>query len=187
MGAILRAHRRIRRRMQRRTRRRWVGRGVALFVIAAFAAYAAIPDLDGPPRPGADASAAISRLRNIHSAEMEFIAARAIDLDGDGRGEPGTLEELTGVKPLRGGGDRLAVPLLFPFFHHVEEGCVLSCGYLFRLELFADPAASSSVATQFRVDAWPDPKTGHGDRRFMIDGGGVVMEKRGRDGWRPVR
>lgn len=183
MGTI----RRLRRRIRRRIRRPWVERGFALFVIVAFAAYAAIPNLDGGVRPGANATAAIARLRNIWSAETDFIAARAIDLDGDGRGEPGTFEELAGVKPLRGGGDPLKVPLLSSTFTHVEEGSILACGYLFHLELFADPAAASPVATQFRADAWPDPKTGHGDRRFYVDGDGVVMEKRGRDVWRPVR
>lgn len=169
-----------------RPRRIWTHRGVAMLVVLALALYAAIPRFDDKPRPCADESAAIAHLRNVFEAEREFIAARCIDLDGDGRGEPGTFEELAGVKPLRGGGGRVAVPFLSDSFAHVENGGVRICGYLYCLELFPDPGARSSVATEFRADARPDPKGSTGSRLFFIDGRGVVMEKRGADAWRPV-
>src|SRR5574342_19624 len=170
----------------RRRRRRWMARGALALVVVALAINAAIPRFDCPPRPGADESAAIGRLQGIYVAERDFIAARAIDLDGDGRGEPGTFEELAGVKPLRGGGERLAVPLLSPSFSRVEESCVRVCGYLFHLELFAAPSDTGAIATEFRVDARPDPKGSTGRRLFYVDGRGIVMEKRGGDAWRPV-
>lgn len=168
-----------------RPRRSWSRRGATLLVLAALAVYAAIPRFDDGPRPEADETGAIARLRNIFDAERDFIAGRWIDVDGDGRGEPGTFEELAGAKPLRGGG-RLLTPLLSQTYSHVEDGCVRTCGYVFHLELFPAVDAASSVATEFRVDARPDPKGSTGHRIFFVDRRGIVMQKRGAEEWRPV-
>jgi hypothetical protein len=169
-----------------RPRRSWSRRGATLLVLAALAVYAAIPRFDEAPRPGAEETAAIARLRTIFNAERDFIEGRWIDRDGDGRGEPGTFEELAGAKPLRGGG-RLFTPLLSSTYARVEDGCVRSCGYLFHLELFPAAAAASSVATEFRVDARPDPDGSNGHRLFFVDRRGVVMQKIGAGEWQPVR
>ena len=172
-------------------------RSLAAAAILLFAFWAAVPRFDDRPRRKADESTAFARLKSIFEAEKQFMAARAIDRDGDGRGEAGFLGELAGVGPLRGGG-RLETPLLSPIFACFADGVVRTCGYEFEVKLpTADGrrvgvAAAAAVdvdasEVDFRVDAWPDPLNGSGGRLFFIDGRGEVMARRGDEPWSVVR
>jgi hypothetical protein len=145
--------------------------------------WTAVPRFNDGPRRFADETTAFARLKQIYAAERQFMAAKAIDRDGDGRGEAGYFAELAGATPLRGGGGPLETPLLPPIFARCADGVVRTCGYDFELKLptadgrwvgVAEAAAVGVDASEenFRVDAWPDAVNGTGGRSFFIDARG---------------
>lgn len=75
-----------------------------LFGVACITLFAlAVPNFhSGPCRGGHNETAAISTLRNLHSAQEQFREACRVDEDGDGVGEYGTFLELSGAATLRG-------------------------------------------------------------------------------------
>ncbi len=86
---------------------------------------------------------AIRTLRRIAEAERRFRARLAVDVDGDGVGEYGTLRELAGALAVRtaadgdnAGGQPLATPLLPPAFASLgKDGAARHAGYRFALLL----------------------------------------------------
>jgi len=81
-------------------------------------------------------TAAISSLRNIHSAQFALRDAAIVDADGDGTGEFGLFGELTGEHFLRGGTATLPQPLLSGAYRDVDEtGAVHRSGFYFRMIL----------------------------------------------------
>lgn len=98
--------------------------------------------LTGVPRfrvhPGQVETAAIARLRGLHSAQAAFQKAGHVDRDGDGIGEFGTLGELTGTAHVRGADParRLDSPLLArSWAPHAGGGMAQWFDYRFRLFL----------------------------------------------------
>lgn len=141
---------------------------------------------------------AIAVLKNVHAQQQQFMAQKAIDRDGDGRGEAGFLEELAGSRPLRPShgatGRRLEPALLGQAFAALEAGRVYRLGYWFQLYLpTADGRWVGSVeeARKVGIDAsegaycmyaWPDRQTS-GKRAFFVDAVGQVLASRNPD-WR---
>ncbi|MEO0478588.1 MAG: type II secretion system protein [Planctomycetota bacterium] len=80
--------------------------------------------------------AAIGSMRTILSAQAAFQGAGAVDQDGDGLSEFGTLRELTGGVDLPGTGDRVRPPYLPRSVGNVDaQGRILKSGYYFQLYL----------------------------------------------------
>jgi hypothetical protein len=158
--------------------------GVAVFALWMLA----VPDFDDGPRSRANENAAIATLRNIYTAERQFIALSAVDRDGDGKGEAGWFAELAGAVPLRqaaaatDAAAKLAPALLSAAFAKVERGRVRRSGYYFQLHLPTDDgklvsqgeAGVDASEHAFRVYAWPDGSDGNCRRAFYLDVGGTV-------------
>jgi hypothetical protein len=169
-----------------------------VFATAAFAIWStAVPNLLCGPR-NADECAAIATLKNLRSAQQQFLAQKAIDRDGDGRGEAGFFDELNGSQPLRApdgtGGRRLQPAVLSQAFAVVEAGRVHRSGYWFQLFLptsdgrwvgsreQAGDVGTDASETAFCIYAWPD---GEGNRRraCFTDANGDTLACANRD-WR---
>jgi len=85
-------------------------------------------------------AAAVATLRNLASCQRQFQERASVDADGDGTGEFGTLQELTGTVPLRASpgqaGATLRPPLLSPALAGVTtEGWVEKAHYAFAVFL----------------------------------------------------
>jgi hypothetical protein len=81
-------------------------------------------------------TSALCSLHSIAGAEEQFRAARVVDLDGDGRGEYGTIAELSAAVALPDQPNALRPPVLSGAFRTVRpDGTVLRSGYRFRVLL----------------------------------------------------
>lgn len=140
----------------------------------------------------ANESAAISTLKNIHSAQQQFAQRGAVDLDCDGRGEFGTFLELSGAAMMRAlpwlGGPplRLAPPLLSSGFSHASAGRVRRSGYYFQIWLqtadgrwCGDDAVQGATA-HWCAYAWPG-NDANARRAFFVDDRGDVWATRNGD------
>lgn len=128
---------------------------IVIAVIAVIAAIA-IPNLIRS-RMNANEAAAIGTLETIASAETAFAVAVQLDVDGDGRGEFGTLAQL-GTPPA-GGTQFLDLPLSITGQRS---------GYTYTLVIV-------NPETAFTCNA--DPTTANdGTRHFFIDESGVVTQ-----------
>ena len=181
----------------------------ALFVVfLAVLVQAAIPNFGGGPRRGANASAAIATLKNIHSAQCQVHAAVAIDCNGDNRGEYATIAELAGAVPMRsrdgiGAGKTLVPAVLSQAFGKLQNGCVHRSGYVFQMFLPGtggvwlpeshsggplagiDPVRASS---DWICYAWPLHSDETGSRVFVIDShGNLLAADQGRHGYEGSR
>lgn len=158
--------------------------GTALLLLVAVAAVPFWSD-----RGRASESAAIGTLRSIATAELAFQRAGYVDTDGNGTGEFGTFEELSGGKPMRGylGRDILDPPLLSPLFRATDgEGTVRRGGFAFRLylpardggwvcaSLNARKVAATGAEKRFCAFAWPLERTERHGRIFRVDQTGTV-------------
>jgi hypothetical protein len=142
--------------------------------------------------------AAIATLRNIASAQAQCRAAGAIDADGDGTAEYGTLAELAGAVVVRGGDQRITPPLLAAAFRRIEHGVVVRSGYCFRVWLPGKAGApvgeapggglaavdvdASLAARHWCAYAWPVEAGVTGQRVFFIDQAGDVLAAPNADG-----
>lgn len=131
-------------------------------------------------------SAAIATLKNLRTAQQQFVDSGAVDLDGDGRGEPGTIGELSGAVNLRQSRlrmappHRIAAPVLGPIFARGQDGRVEHWNYRFQLWLqgvdglwVGDDRVGSAVTGDWCAYAWPATEE-HGRRTFFLDGRGNV-------------
>jgi hypothetical protein len=128
-------------------------------------------------------------LRTLHTAQQVFTAACAVDLDGDGVGEIGTLGELTGFDALRGraANGRFDPPILPPSIRPTgSHGTAARAGYLFRLYLPGRDGAwlrvdedagrldVDAAETRWCAFAWPAHHDAETTRTFRIDETGRV-------------
>ncbi len=145
-------------------------------------------------RRGADASAAIATLKNLHAAQEQLRTSVAIDQDGDGVGEYGFVAELAGAIAAV----PLDPPMLSPAFGAVSRGRVQRSGYVFQVFLpgaaggwlpespdggrGAQPVHADGAERAWLAYAWPQhAESGHHQpqRTFLIAADGVVRATAG--------
>jgi hypothetical protein len=137
-----------------------LGSGFAAMLPALAAG--AIPKLLSA-RLSANESAAIASLRSISSAEAQLQSSGAVDVDRDGVGEYGTLDELCGVPPILNWRD-------------VHDGICTRGGYHFVVFLPGKRDVSAGEAeTRWIAYAWPVDAGATGNRVFVVDQGGDVL------------
>ena len=138
--------------------------------------------------------AAIDALKAIHAAELAFATGKAVDLDVDGTGEFGYLQELAGQR-LRGPKGQRVPPLDKPLIdpalaHGLSAGKrVATAGdYCYAIYLPGDQAALAEPSPlpdwlpvnvdrselQFAVYAWPADYGASGQRAFAVDRAGAI-------------
>lgn len=156
----------------------------ALAITVLLAAVAVPMLMPGPLVCGpinGNESAAIATLKNLSSAQQEFARLRAVDLDGDGRGEFGAFGELSGAAMLReqswrsGPSRRLATPLLSAAFGSPIAGRVQRSGYCFQIWLqtaggaWCGSDAARGPTEHWCAYAWPADEAGKARRAFFVD------------------
>ncbi|HKE02216.1 MAG TPA: DUF3352 domain-containing protein, partial [Planctomycetota bacterium] len=161
--------------------------------IGSFAPLATVSAIAIPSllkaRLSANEAAAQAMLRSIAAAEKSVRDAGDLDADHDGIGEYAYIAELNGWVPLRGTGERLDPPALYPS-GKMTDGCLVKSGYCFRLDLCgrdgeplpeADGGgargalAADAGESGFVAYAWPASESS-GLRAFVIDESGVLWE-----------
>ena len=163
-----------------------------ILILAAIAAVLPVSWNDHP-RLHANETAAIANLRNAASAQSMFVAARAVDVDGDGAFEYGTFRELSGAGDLRAdpARGRLDPPMLSGAFKFPDSnGVITRSGYCFRILLpgadgqpvcpDASDAAWATVepapaAKAFLMHAWPLRYEAGKRRTFLVNQDGRVF------------
>lgn len=150
-------------------------------------------------RRRANERAAISTLRCVVSAQAQFQAMTAIDLDDDGVGEYATFAELAGAKPLRGGTERLDPPMLASSLGRVQERRLTRFGYYFQMFLpdatgkpvaerktggsrisLSPASAADALEAGWCVYAWPVEGSPDGQRAFFANERGEVLSCKNR-------
>lgn len=174
----------------------YAGRLVAFINIAmgigAFILFIALPGGHSPiPR---NESKAIYQLRELAAGQLQFHGHVIVDLDGDRKGEYGTLGELAGTEAVRGSGDLMAqspyiaghMAVCYPDTKFIKRS-----GYLFALylpskadgTLLHPPGGSSAPAVKGDADlqeqhwvayAWPFKHDETGVRAFVVNQRGEV-------------
>ncbi|MCB9890700.1 MAG: prepilin-type N-terminal cleavage/methylation domain-containing protein [Planctomycetes bacterium] len=167
--------------------------------IIAIIASIAIPNLMAA-RINANESAAIATLKNISSSQAQIQAAGIIDANGNGAGEYGYFQELSGARNVKTGTPatsvtvsavKVAPPVLSGAFGKVDTtGRVLRSGYYFQMYLpgvgadflaEADPTAAyptvdpSQSEVLWSCYAWPASFGNSGKRAFFVNQQGDVM------------
>lgn len=164
---------------------------VALYAMAMLG----LPDCDCRTRPRSNEVAAITTLRLIHAAEGQFMTRVAVDRDGDGVGEAGTLAELAGAGPLRAtaGATEARPPTRPPLsreFGKPIAGPVHRGGYFFALYLpggnggwktDGDEADIEASEHGFCICAWPDEGAAISLRAFFLDADGTLWSYANQD------
>jgi len=153
-----------------------LGAGIVSGVVPAIA----IPKLL-EARNEANERAAMANLRAIASAQAVYQDEARVDSDGDKCGEYGTLAELTGAEPPRGGGSP-GLQLLADSLRPDSSGCALKNGYRYRIDLPKTTKRGSAVTViaaeraeiNFTVYAWPEQPGSTGVRVFAIDQEGSI-------------
>jgi prepilin-type N-terminal cleavage/methylation domain-containing protein len=161
---------------------------IVIAIIGIIAAIA-IPNLVSA-RLNSNEAAAIATVRSIVTAQSQFQTGSRADENGNGLGEYGTLGEMSGGVPLRGGGT-LVPPVLSTAFRTVNaNGEVGRSGYLFAMWLpdaagdgvaeLAGGGASPTVDPDLAevawcCYAWPANHGGSGNRTFFVNQGGDIV------------
>jgi len=132
-------------------------------------------------------------MRNICSAQTQFRALAAADVDGDGVGEFGAFQELSSGKPVRGRGALLDPSRLSRAFRDVEpSGILRRSGFCYRLYLPApegvathevgeqktafDLLPDADLAEKFWCCyAWPIRRNRYAQRTFFINQEGKIL------------
>lgn len=165
--------------------------------IIAIIASIAIPNLMAA-RINANESAAIATLKNISSSQAQIQAAGVIDANGNGAGEYGYFQELSGRRLVKTGAPasgegvvKVQPPVLSGAFGKVDaNGRVLRSGYFFQMYLpgvsatflaEGDPTAAypavdpSQSEVLWSAYAWPASFGNSGKRCFFVNQQGDVM------------
>jgi hypothetical protein len=149
--------------------------GITLVGAVALASSVAIPKIMSG-RLETNEATAMSTLRTIERAERDFRAARFDDLDRDGRGEFGTLGELTGASGLRCLRPALSNPLLPVTMQPDKNDCFTLSGYVFRIDVARRlPRDVDDDEREFIAYAWPSSPGMSGNHVFSIDAEGRLM------------
>ncbi|MFQ5503834.1 MAG: DUF2950 family protein [Planctomycetota bacterium] len=169
--------------------------------IIAIIASIAIPNLMAA-RINANESAAIATLKNLSSSQAQVQASGTIDANGNGAGEYGFFQELSGSRNVKAasGGDiadgessvRVTPPVLSGAFGALDSnGRILRSGYYFMMMLpgagatpVPEPALTANYtlvsAAQAEVlwaaFAWPSSFGNSGKRTFFINQAGDVLQ-----------
>lgn len=167
-----------------------------LLVIAIIAIVAAIalPGLLGA-RKGSNEQAAIGSLSAIRAGQQIFNTRGIVDVDQDGTGEYGFLQELCGVVVPRGRIDPLGHGEILPEqLGRTTNGVVRKSGYCFHLFLpsndaaggdaipESDGAAAATVGdanaqeARWICYAWPISRGNSGDRAFAVNQTNAIYE-----------
>ena len=170
--------------------------------IIAIIASIAIPNLMAA-RINANESAAIATLKNLSSSQAQVQASGVIDSNGNGSGEFGYFQELSGGTQVRGDDDadglsdaagftnsviRVTPPTLSGAFASLDAGFrVLRSGFFFAMYLpdaSGTPVAESSnligvsasqSETLWCCYAWPSSRGNSGNRTFFINQAGDIL------------
>lgn len=167
--------------------------------IIAIIASIAIPNLMSA-RISANESAAIATLKNLSSSQAQIQASGVIDTNGNGAGEYGYFQELSGGSNVRADtvGDgvsdaisttiRVTPPVLSGAFANVDAGGrILRSGYYFQMYLpgvggtpVAETATMVNVAAAdaevlWLCYSWPSSRGNSGNRAFFINQAGDVL------------
>jgi len=151
----------------------------------------------------ADEPAAIDALHALATCQARILSAGSIDVDGDGAGEFGTVQEMTGACGVRQSpdGSKRGAPLSPPSLPAAwatidAAGVVTKGGYAFILYLPDDSAGggwvhetgngeSASVTGSIGTDAaearwcayaWPVQRGSTGSRCFFVNETGTVLQ-----------
>ncbi|MEW6741152.1 MAG: prepilin-type N-terminal cleavage/methylation domain-containing protein [Planctomycetota bacterium] len=141
----------------------------------------------------ANEAAAIGTLKNLITAQSEFLTMIAIDRDSDGIGEAGYLAEMAGSQPLRDSGRVVVPPVLSGKMGIVNQGVVNQAGYFFRMFLPGpggapigeDPDGGKADPTQVHTNlaevhwvcyAWPSDFGDTGNRAFVAAHTGDLLQ-----------
>jgi len=134
--------------------------------------------------------AAVSSLRNLHSAQVQFAKAGHVDSDGDGTAEFGSIRELTATIGPRGTAAAISPPLLSGPWRRLPDrlGVFTMGGYRFCVLLPAkgnswivpDQVGWSNIDTQaaesrWRAWAWPERYAKGTTQTFFIDESGTIL------------
>jgi hypothetical protein len=148
---------------------------VMLAAGAGFVSAIAIPKLI-ESRNQANEKVVLGSLHAIASAQSEFRARAFVDQDGDGRGEFGTLGELTGAAALAGGRPALVPPLLSSSMTPDARGCFVKGGYVFRVDVPRRIVGATDLAEQrFVAYAWPLAEGNGAGKVYVIDAEGKIF------------
>lgn len=147
-------------------------------------------------RIDANENAAISTLRVISSAQAMAVTSAVLDLDRDGGGEYLFLDELCGVKNLRGTDYKCEPALLSSRWEQAAGGVVTRSGYAFRIDLPSRDGKMISASTasngrdvsvddaeiEYVVYAWPLVAGNTSNHVFVLDQEGElwVSDNQGR-------
>jgi prepilin-type N-terminal cleavage/methylation domain-containing protein len=166
--------------------------------IIAIIASIAIPNLMAA-RISANESAAIATMKNLTSSQAQVQASGVIDANGNGAGEYGYFQELSGVRNVKTGSpatgegtNRVTPPTLSGAFGNVDaNGRVLRSGYYFEMYLPGanaswedeDPRTSAYPAVDasfsevlWAAYAWPASFGNSGKRAFFCNQAGDVLQ-----------
>lgn len=174
---------------------------IVVAIIAIIAAIA-IPGLLRA-RISSNESSAIGSLRSISTSQVQFQQQALVNLDIDGSGEYGLLNELGGIQDLPVSG-QTADPAfitagLAPGLN-TADGIGDKSGYLYQVFLpgdvtdvgggaaraFVDQQTTDVQEQKFRIFAWPSAAETTGIRAFAIDQSGDVLQTNNNDGSGPV-
>lgn len=155
-------------------------------------AFVAIPSFQSPSTPEAEMQLAVAALRHLHEQQLRFADAALADVDGDGRGEFGSLSELSGAVPVRGGEQWLDPPWISTrFAAEREQGALRRGNYHYEVWLPAVGGAwipgreathaparidTDRAERYFLIYAWPAARFARDElvRAFLIDAAGEV-------------
>jgi type II secretory pathway pseudopilin PulG len=134
-------------------------------------------------RTDANEKAAVATLRSISSAQAMASTSAVLDLDRDGGGEYLFLDELCGVKNLRGTDYKCEPALLSSKWDQAGGGVITRSGYAYRIDLPSRDGRMISTSTapngrdvsaedaeiEYVVYAWPLAAGNTANHVFVLD------------------
>ena len=178
-----------------------------IFAVLSILAAIAIPSMMRSPMTS-NQTAAIGTLRTLVASQSQFRGAAVVDQDGDGTGEYGYFQELTGAAVPRTVGDQMPADVRpGEYITHVlgkvsPNGVATKSGYHYYMYLpdgdggalgesvplpEGDAGCADDQETRFICYAWPAAFNSSGKRCFVVTVQGEVFQTRNVDAsGRPV-